>query len=89
MINSNTIEQTIVSNNGQILEQGKLKLLPINRTGMRDNNSSILEAFYRDGKWVEYYQNGNKKRVVIYEKGLIKKVRRSWKENGARDKTTH
>lgn len=85
MINSKTHEQTIFDVNGQIVEKGKLKLLPVDRNVFKDDNTCILEAFYRHGKWIEYYENGNKKRVVIYEKGLIKKVPRSWNEDGSRN----
>ena len=87
MINSKTMEQTIIAENGQIVEKGKLKLHPIERSGMRDNNSSLQEAFYREGKWIEYYENGNKKRILKYKKGLIKKEVRSWNTNGIRNTT--
>ena len=41
-------------------------------------------TYFKQGKWIEYYSNGNKKRIVIYDKGDIIKEVKNWNENGTK-----
>ncbi len=37
-------------------------------------------AFFKNGRWIEYYPNGKKKRILVYKSGEIEKVRKEWSE---------
>lgn len=41
------------------------------------------EGYILDGKWTEYYKNGNKKTLVIYKDGKMVKVKKRWNEDGS------
>ncbi|HBS88789.1 MAG: hypothetical protein A2W91_04055 [Bacteroidetes bacterium GWF2_38_335] len=73
--------------NGKIKEKGRKKLqLKLSYTPSGRGNGQ--RTHFKQGRWTEYYPNGNKKRIVRYDIGDIVKVVRSWNQDGTKDKTT-
>lgn len=83
--NKKTIVVKVYFENVQLKEKGKKKLqLKISTSPNARSNG--LMAFFKQGKWTEYYSNGNKKRIVVYNGGDIKKVVKKWNEDGTINK---
>lgn len=68
---------------GEEKSEGKLKLndLPAH-TGGCCSGRVAMTAYVKEGKWTEFYENGQKKRVVIYKPGKAPKVIKQWDEEG-------
>ena len=74
--------------NGQLKEKGRKKLqMKISSTP--NGRSNGLMTYFKKGKWIEYYSNGNKKRIIVYDKGEIVKEVKSWNEDGTKSKAKH
>jgi len=68
---------------GELKEKGKKKLMK----KLSSTNSGRINgvmAYFKHGKWIEFYKNGKKKRIVIYNKDEIVSVKKEWDENGNR-----
>lgn len=70
---------------GAIKGEGKLKLHDFPAiSGGCCSGRGPMTAYTRHGRWVEYYENGQKKAVVVYTAGHAKKVKKQWDEDGTR-----
>ena len=75
--------------NGKLKEKGK-KTLQLKVYALPDGSRPHgRRAYVKQGKWTEYYSNGNKKRLVIYDKGEILKVVKEWNVDGKLNKPPH
>lgn len=70
---------------GELKEKGKKKLMT-KLTSTANGRANGVMTFFKHGKWIEYHKNGNKKRVIIYNKDEIIKVKKEWNEDGSRKK---
>ena len=43
-------------------------------------------TFFKEGKWIEYYIDGTKMRVIKYKQGEIVKVIKKWDKEGSIEK---
>lgn len=66
--------------NGQLKAKGKKKLQTKLSSTTNGRTNGIM-TYFKSGKWIEYYSNGNKKRIIIYDKGDIIKEVKKWNEN--------
>ncbi len=69
--------------NGGLKEKGRKKL-QVKLSSTTSGRMNGVMSYLKHGKWTEFYINGNKKRVVIYDKGEIVKEKREWNEDGSR-----
>ena len=78
-----TIKVLEYHENGQVKEKGKKKLQTkvSNTPGGRLNG---LLTYFKQGKWTEYYSNGNKKSILIYDQGEVVKEAKSWNKDGTK-----
>jgi antitoxin component YwqK of YwqJK toxin-antitoxin module len=65
--------------NGAIKEKGKMKYMTKISTTPSGRSNGIM-AYFENGRWTEYYENGDKKRKVKYKNGEIVKVIKAWKQ---------
>lgn len=70
---------------GELKEKGKKKLMT-KLSSTNNGRTNGVMAYFKNGKWIEYYKNGKKKRIVIYNKDEIINVKKEWDENGNRIK---
>ena len=65
--------------NGNIKEKGTL-VYQVKISITSSGSNCGVTAYFKNGRWIEYYPNGKKKRILIYKSGDIEKIRKEWTE---------
>jgi antitoxin component YwqK of YwqJK toxin-antitoxin module len=83
--NKKIIKVEVHYDNGQLKTKGKKKLQIIFSLTSGGRSNGVM-TFLKQGRWVEYYRNGNKKRIIIYDKGDVIKEVRNWNKDGTKSR---